>query len=95
MNAWLGLGPDQVAAELRVALVASLSNQLATVEVSEPTKDPKKRLRFTSTFTLQRGDLSEPGVVWYDVTESLTLGIVGGLGARAKSITTGESLLQS
>lgn len=72
MNAWLGLRPDQVAAELRGALVAFLTNQLATVAVSEPTEDPKQKLRFTSTFTLRSGDLIEPGVVWYDVTESTT-----------------------
>jgi hypothetical protein len=72
MRACLGLEPAQVAAELQAALVAYLRNQLATVEVSEPIEDPKKKLRFASKFTLRSGDLIEPGVVWYDVTESTT-----------------------
>ena len=72
MGVMLGLDRTAVAAELRSALVEYLKHQLGTVTVSEPVEDPARKLRFRSRFTLRSGGEIQTGVVWYDVTDSMT-----------------------
>lgn len=68
----LGVSRDEVEHDLREALVDVLRGQTQAAEITEITKDPQQRLRFSALFKHTFGKHVEAGLVWYNVATSET-----------------------
>ena len=72
MGVLLGLQRDTIVEDLRAALLDVLRTQGQSVHVDSIVEDPTSPLRFNGRYTHRlRNDL-QTGIVWYDVSASLT-----------------------
>lgn len=71
MNTVLRMSRDDVAQQLRRALLETLRSQGQLVDVADIVEDARQPLRFTGRFTHRLRDDVATGLVWYDVKTSM------------------------